>query len=652
MTSHARRPLAPFLAALLCLTLLGGMLGSAGKSTRADSPVELGPAPVYSGQTATPAGEVAIAAVGATVKTSSRAASAAFYQSQYLGAGTPAMSWTGRFNTCQKGDTSAAFKDAELQRIVYFRAMAGVPTDVGFATAYNGKDQQAALMMGKAGQLSHAPDASWPCYTADGAEAAGKSNLALGKNGKDAIDLYVWDLGSSNYGAGHRRWLLYPPTTTFGTGDVPDTDGGGPIKRANALWVFNNVGDPRPATRDGFVAWPPPGYIPYQVVYPRWSFSYPGADFSDAVVSVVSQGAVIPVTVEPLYPDPGLIVGEPTIVWRLNDQNSANGPVAVANDTRYQVQISDVVVGNQTRTFSYDVIIFDPASPAPPKPNCSLNRTHGKVGSSLTITCAHFEPNETVDVYWDSTKTTPKKSFVVSSTGSGHGTFSVPTSRNGTHRVIAKGRTSKTLDVVNYSIVPNITFTPASGEEGSKTTVRLTGFGAGEQINIKWYNLAKTATVTLKTGLIASSTGAKTFTLTIPRTPAGAHKVRATGNTGNFAAAYFTVVGPTTSSVPEPTAMPTPPPSPVVTATPTAEATAAIEPTASATPPPAPTATATETATPTAEPTATPTDTPTMEPTSTQTPTSEPTATDTPAPTPTDAPPDLDPTATDAAGGA
>ena len=39
-------------------------------------------------------------------------------------------------------------------------------------------------------------------------------------------------------------------------------------------------GDRRPPVRSGFVAWPPDGFVPYQVVPARWSFSLPNTDFS------------------------------------------------------------------------------------------------------------------------------------------------------------------------------------------------------------------------------------------------------------------------------------------------------------------------------------------------------------------------------------
>jgi len=96
--------------------------------------------------------------------------------------------------------------------------MAGVPADIGLSSTYSTKDQAAALIFGAQGQISHDPPSNWACYSAAGDEAAGSSNIALGASGTSAIDLYMRDPGSNNAAVGHRRWILYPQTQTFGTG--------------------------------------------------------------------------------------------------------------------------------------------------------------------------------------------------------------------------------------------------------------------------------------------------------------------------------------------------------------------------------------------------------------------------------------------------
>src|SRR4051812_25796421 len=191
----------------------------------------------------------------ATVHLSTRAGSLAFFRSDYTP--SPAAGWTGITAGCVAGTTTQAYKDSVAKRINYFRAMAGVPASTTIDPTTSAKAQQAALMMAAKGQLSHTPDASWRCSTGDGVQAAGKSNLSIGSSGADVINSYVMDNGPGNTSTGHRRWVLYPQTQKFGTGDIPSGT------QTNALWVMDaNAGSPRPATRSGYVAWPPAGYVP------------------------------------------------------------------------------------------------------------------------------------------------------------------------------------------------------------------------------------------------------------------------------------------------------------------------------------------------------------------------------------------------------
>jgi len=285
------------------------------------------------------------------VDTQHREASRTLYLVDYQSSVGVDSEWTGNHATCGTGTTSEDFRAAVLRRINYFRSMAGIPPLTGFNATYTQKAQAAALMMSVNRALSHSPDSSWTCYTAEGREGAGSSNLYLGVYGPEAISGYVYDPGGGNYPVGHRRWILYPQTQYMGTGDIPPRDG---YPAANALWVFDqeNMWGPRPETRDDFVAWPPPGYVPYQVVYPRWSFAYPQADFSQASVTMMRDGE--PLTLQINTPVNGY--GENTLVWE--PQVSFGSPPTA--DTSYQVAVSKVIIGGQSRDFTYTVIIFDP----------------------------------------------------------------------------------------------------------------------------------------------------------------------------------------------------------------------------------------------------------------------------------------------------
>lgn len=288
----------------------------------------------------------------AWVNTAARAESQRVFRSDYLGTENVDTGWRGNLDACNAGTTSEQYRAAVLRRINYFRGMAGVPEISGLDSGYNTKAQAAALMMSVNIDLDHVPPSTWKCYTAAGSEGAGSSNLALGYSGTNALSHgYMRDNGGNNFAVGHRRWILYPKTRKMGTGDIPAS---GRYPPTNALWVFDidHFTDPRPTTRDDFVAWPPPGYVPYQVVYPRWSISYPGADFSRATVAMTRAGQGVAVKLLPVYDG----FGENTLVWE-PQANFAN-PAA---DTRYAVTVGNVLLDGRARSFSYTVIVFDPA---------------------------------------------------------------------------------------------------------------------------------------------------------------------------------------------------------------------------------------------------------------------------------------------------
>jgi uncharacterized protein YkwD len=298
---------------------------------------------------------VASLADGLTVDNLHRETSAAFYYQYYLPSEGVDSGWTGRYASCSAGTTSQAFRDAVLLRINYFRAMAGVPASITLDGGMNAAAQKAALLMAANGRVSHAPASDWLCYTEEADKAAGSSNLYAGVYGPRGIDGYIEDPGDMNYHVPHRRWLLFPNTRIMGTGDIPPQ---GDYIGANALLVWGPRSRERPQTRDGFVAWPPPGYVPFAVVYPRWSFTYPNADFSNSSLSMTRGEEGILLTVHPLAGG----YGENTVVWE------PQIPIGVApeRDLWYTVHIDDVQIDSVSTDFTYVVILFDPTKPYQP----------------------------------------------------------------------------------------------------------------------------------------------------------------------------------------------------------------------------------------------------------------------------------------------
>lgn len=301
-----------------------------------------------------------------SVNTASREEVRQFYRAVYFASENVPMNWTGSYNPGAAGDTAAAFKEATRLRINFFRALAGVPADVTFHSVYSAKAQQTALMLSANKALDHFPPPTWTFYTPEGAEAAASSNLALGSAGPASIDGYVADAGANNAVAGHRRWLFYPQTLWMGTGDVAGDAAHPP---ANALWVVDTTpggqfGAPRPPTRTPETAYPPAGFVPYPLVWPRWSFAHPGADFSAATVTMTRNGQPVVTALEPLSTSP---VGEPTLVWVYDGQNPDDETPhpRPASDTVYDIQVDNVRLAGAARDFAYRVVVFDPAVAGP-----------------------------------------------------------------------------------------------------------------------------------------------------------------------------------------------------------------------------------------------------------------------------------------------
>ena len=273
----------------------------------------------------------------------------AFYNTIYTASENYAanMAWTGNVAGGVAGTTSAAFKEDVRRRINFYRALATLPADITFDATKSAKDQEAALMFARNGQLSHFPPNSWTYYTANAYQAAGNSNIALGNYGPGAVDAYMRDDGGGNEIVGHRRWINYSRAQFMGTGDVPAQS---PYSSSNALWV---IGDFKAAPTPKFVAWPNRGYVPVNLVPARWSLSYPGANFAAASVTMTQGGNNVPA---PVISFDNLGYGDSSITW-----TPIGLPASVAADTPYNVTVSGISGSGVPTSYNYTVTLFDPS---------------------------------------------------------------------------------------------------------------------------------------------------------------------------------------------------------------------------------------------------------------------------------------------------
>ncbi len=297
------------------------------------------------------------------IDTSNREAVVIAYRTEFA-TDVPDIEWTGNHDACQPGRSSERLAMATVRRVNFYRAMAGVPAGVTLSGEFTAKAQHAALAMSATGRLSHTPDDSFSCLSDTGRQAAANSNLYLGRIGPSAIDGYIEDPGDRNRDVGHRNTILHPPTTEIGVGHV---DGTATTYPANALWVFDDrVFADNPALRepDGFVAWPPRGYVPAELVHPRWSFGLAGADFDEASVTMTVDGRPVDLEVVARLSQPGYVPA-PILVWEpvaiLGSDDTADD---TANDITFDVVVDGVVVDGAEVAFSYSVTVMG-ESPGP-----------------------------------------------------------------------------------------------------------------------------------------------------------------------------------------------------------------------------------------------------------------------------------------------
>lgn len=264
------------------------------------------------------------------------------YNTDYLGSNVLNPGWTGSTITCEAGTVPQDIHEKVLKRVNYYRNAVGLGP-VTLDPGLNVKCQEAALIMRANSSLSHNPPASWNCWTTDGDEAAGMSNLSLGNHSSGAVASQMRDAGTNNKAAGHRRWILYSKAKTFGHGSTSSSQ---------ALWVLGNSGNPIPADYPGQVSWPPADYVPSPLVYDRWSLSVPGGNFSGAQVAM-KNGSGNAVSLSVVSTQSGY--GDNSIVWEPSGIVK-NSP----DDVTYKVTVSNVVVSGAPKTYEYDVTIIQP----------------------------------------------------------------------------------------------------------------------------------------------------------------------------------------------------------------------------------------------------------------------------------------------------
>jgi hypothetical protein len=211
------------------------------------------------------------------------------------------------------------------------------------------------------------------------------------------------------------------------------------------------------------------------------------------------------------------------------------------------------------------------------------------------------------------------RSFTTDSQGRATVTFKAPASVKGSRLV--RGVRGVARAYARFEVTPRLAISPRTAGVGDSILVVLTGFGAGESVQIQLQRGSSYETLTTVT---TDGIGGARVNVTVPDWASGTPIIQ--GKSAQSLYRTRLTITPTTGAeapTSTPTKTPTKTPTPAATPQPTETPTAAS-------PTPGPTET------PTSEPTATPS--PTETPSPTATPTETPSPTETPTPEPTETP--------------
>jgi hypothetical protein len=273
------------------------------------------------------------------------------YNDHYLGSHVSDPLWTGSVSSCNAGSISDDARSKVLMRLNYFRRLVGLSDNITENFAQHQDCQKASLIFKAEDNLSHFPTPSWACYTPGGAAAAATSNIAWGTavtgewsvHSTYGITGFIEEPGDNNTKVGHRAWFFIPGLHSIGIGSTNTT---------SCMQWKDNFDATGPAPE--FIAYPPNGYMPNKLVFPRWSFSIPGgnAGFENSTVTMKDEkGKKIDLHIEnrpAATPGKALL---PQLVWVPSLDVSS-----IKTDKRYTVKISGVT-GTDKESYSYVVVV-------------------------------------------------------------------------------------------------------------------------------------------------------------------------------------------------------------------------------------------------------------------------------------------------------
>jgi hypothetical protein len=214
------------------------------------------------------------------------------YDSLYVSSKVESIVWNGNVKNCNPGTVSAEIFKKAQDRINFFRIVSGLP-EIKLNKRFNEEAQSSALLIKANNFLTHSPASTVKCYSVSASNGCAKSCIGftdyINYPKTSFITGFIKDYGSDNYYVGHRRWLLYSKLSEFGYGATDNSE---------SILTVDGINNDSITCPD-YITYPWSGFVPVDLIFPKWSFSIDqekDVDFSKATISMTfGNGKVIKV---------------------------------------------------------------------------------------------------------------------------------------------------------------------------------------------------------------------------------------------------------------------------------------------------------------------------------------------------------------------
>jgi hypothetical protein len=278
------------------------------------------------------------------------------YDSLYQTSEIDTIVWNGNLKNCNPGNLSNSILIKAQNRINFFRKVNGL-SEVKNNPNLNKDAQSAALLVKANNQLTHNAKSTMKCYSKSASNGCLKSCIGFSDwvffPKTSFVSGFICDFGDANYFVGHRRWLLYSKLSEFGYGATNNSEA---ILTADGV-NYDSLNSPN------FVAYPWNGYVPVDLIFPKWSFSIPDnkeVDFSKTTITMTDHnGKSLKLNRLKIYPN----YLDHTIVWTATDLFSPYDISYGINNLekngflnkKITVRIKNVKVDGETKNYEYFV---------------------------------------------------------------------------------------------------------------------------------------------------------------------------------------------------------------------------------------------------------------------------------------------------------